>query len=106
MSPLASHPTAAFPIPAPGAMDMISKDPAGGDADSQAASDPVGPIRHSPDPRVRLYASSFADLMEMRAPVAVVETYLDRHEGWFRRCAAPMAVQPLGDDGYVLTLGR
>ena len=46
--------------------------------------------------------------MEMKAPSAVVGAYLDRHEGWFRRCAAPMTVQPLGGalNGYVLTLGR
>ena len=44
--------------------------------------------------------------MEMRAPAAVVAGYLDRHEGWFRRCAAPMTVTPLGSRGYVLTLGR
>jgi len=75
-------------------------------ADAQAESGEPVPIRHSPDPRVRLYASSFADLMEMRAPAAVVGAYLDRHEGWFRRCAAPMAVDPLGAAGYVLTLGR
>jgi len=63
-------------------------------------------LRHSDDPRVRRYFSHFADLMEMRAPAPVVAAYLDRHEGWFRRCAAPMAVNPLGTDGYVLTLGR
>lgn len=44
--------------------------------------------------------------MEMGAAPEVVATYLDRHEGWFRRCAAPMSVSPLGDSGYVLTLGR
>jgi len=65
-------------------------------------------LRHSTDPRVRRYGSTFADLMEMRAPAAEVATYLDRHEGWFRRCAAPMTVLPLGPslNGYVLTLGR
>ena len=65
-------------------------------------------LRHSSDPRVRRYGSTFADLMEMRAPAAEVATYLDRHEGWFRRCAAPMTVLPLGPslNGYVLTLGR
>ena len=72
---------------------------------------PSGPgplLRQSDDPRVRCYGSTFADLMEMRAPAAVVAAYLDRHEGWFRRCAAPMTVQPLGGalNGYVLTLGR
>lgn len=55
---------------------------------------------------MRRYASTFADLMEMRAPAPVVARYLDCHEGWFRRCAAPMSVDPLGSSGYVLTLGR
>ena len=63
-------------------------------------------LRASDDPRVHRYASAFADLMEMRAPASVVAAYLDCHEGWFRRCAAPMTVAPLGINGYVLTLGR
>ena len=73
---------------------------------SGKAEDPIDLLRQSPDSRVRRYASTFADLMEMRAPAPVVARYLDRHEGWFRRCAAPMAVVPLEGDGYVLTLGR
>ena len=63
-------------------------------------------MRHSDDPRVRCYASSFSDLMEMRAPADAVNRYLDHHEGWFRRCASPMRVRPLGPRGYALTLGR
>ncbi|MFM7087515.1 MAG: DUF1997 domain-containing protein [Cyanobium sp.] len=63
-------------------------------------------LRHSDNPQVHRYASSFADMMEMRAPSAVVAEYLDRHEGWFRRCAAPMQVAALGSNGYLLTLGR
>ena len=63
-------------------------------------------LRHSQDPRVRSYRSNFADLMEMGAPAELVAHYLDHHEGWFRRCAAPMAVEPLGSNGYRLTLGR
>jgi len=63
-------------------------------------------LRHSDDPRVRCYSSQFADVMEMLAPAASVAGYLDRHEGWFRRCAAPMQVSPLEQNGYVLTLGR
>nr|WP_043369786.1 DUF1997 domain-containing protein [Cyanobium sp. PCC 7001] len=68
-------------------------------ADAQA-------LRHAEDPRVKCYRSHFADLMEMRASDDTVAQYLDRHEGWFRRCAAPMAVTPLGSNGYSLTLGR
>ncbi len=63
-------------------------------------------LRAVDDPRVKRYASRFADLMEMRAPAGVVAAYLDRHEGWFQRCAAPMTATPLGRDGYLLTLGR
>lgn len=68
--------------------------------------DLVGPLRSISDPRVRCYRSQFADLMEMRAEPDLVATYLDRHEGWFRRCAAPMQVSGLGPNGYQLTLGR
>jgi hypothetical protein len=63
-------------------------------------------LRLSDDSRVRGYRSRFADVMEMRAPARVVAAYLDRHEGWFRRCAAPMQVTGLERNGYVLTLGR
>lgn len=71
-----------------------------------AEPDSVVPLRGAEDPRVRRYASHFADLMEMRAPAPVVGSYLDRHEGWFQRCASPMTVSSLGRNGYVLTLGR
>jgi len=64
------------------------------------------PLRRSHDTRVRCYSSQFADVMEMRAPAKTVAAYLDRHEGWFRRCAAPMDVASLGQNGYRLTLGR
>ena len=47
-------------------------------------------LRQSTDPQVRCYTSSFADRMEMLAPTAVVADYLDRHEVWFERCAAPI----------------
>jgi hypothetical protein len=82
-----------------------------GALDSRSALEPGSPptdrrLRDADEPHIRRYASNFADLMEMRAPTPVVAGYLDRHEGWFRRCAAPMAVSPLGRNGYVLTLGR
>ena len=74
-----------------------------GSGDVQAA---ATRLRDGNDPRVRRYASTFADLMEMRADAAGVASYLDCHEGWFQRCAAPMPVVPLGRNGYRLTLGR
>jgi len=55
---------------------------------------------------VRCYHSHFSDGMEMRATPAVVARYLDQHDEWFRRCAAPMEVEALDAQTYALTLGR
>ena len=63
-------------------------------------------LRQSTDPQVRCYTSSFADRMEMLAPTAVVADYLDRHEVWFERCAAPIQAKSLDRQSYGLTLGR
>lgn len=94
-------PLSLFPPVSPALTDQV--------ADSGIEGDQAGPratLRHSGDPQVRRYASQFADLMEMRAPASVVSRYLDRHEDWFRRCAAPMAVASIDRDAYQLTLGR
>ncbi|MBV5260845.1 DUF1997 domain-containing protein [Synechococcus moorigangaii CMS01] len=44
--------------------------------------------------------------MQMYAPLGDVAEYLDRHGGWFHRCAKPMQVEPLTDNGYILTVGK
>lgn len=67
---------------------------------------PAETLRHSDDPQVRCYRSQFADRMEMLAPRHKVAAYLDCHEGWFRRCAAPMDVEAIDAQAYGLTLGR
>ncbi len=86
-----------------GALGDHEPNTAGGAGALQAA---AKRLRDGDDPKVRRYASTFADLMEMRAEVPAVAAYLDCHEGWFQRCAAPMPVAPLGCNGYRLTLGR
>jgi hypothetical protein len=48
----------------------------------------------------------YGDSMEMYAPAAAVAEYLNGHAGWFTRCAEPMKVHPLGENGYALTIGR
>jgi len=53
-----------------------------------------------------LFKSQFIDCMEMGADAETVAQYLDQHQGWFCRCAHPMVVNPLGDNGYALTIGR
>ena len=62
--------------------------------------------RFSQDPQVLCYRSHFTDSMEMRATPSVVARYLDQHDNWFRRCAAPMEVEALDAQTYALTLGR
>ncbi|MBW4560818.1 MAG: DUF1997 domain-containing protein [Mojavia pulchra JT2-VF2] len=48
----------------------------------------------------------YSDFMEMYAPVQTVAEYLNAHASWFVRCAEPMKVQPLGENGYALIIGR
>ncbi|NJM56460.1 MAG: DUF1997 domain-containing protein [Synechococcales cyanobacterium RU_4_20] len=51
------------------------------------------------------FRSRFTDCMEMCADTQQVADYLDNHQDWFRRCAAPMEAKPLGNTGYALSLG-
>jgi Protein of unknown function (DUF1997) len=44
--------------------------------------------------------------MDMYGEIKSVAEYLDAHEGWFCRCAQPMKVEPLGKNGYNITIGR
>ncbi|HLO83679.1 MAG TPA: DUF1997 domain-containing protein [Nostocaceae cyanobacterium] len=48
----------------------------------------------------------YQDCMEMYAPVEKVVEYFNTHSLWFARCAEPMKVQPLGENGYALVIGR
>ncbi len=52
------------------------------------------------------FRSRFNDCMEMLAAPETVAKYLDAHQEWFRRCAAPMEAVPIGETGYALTLGN
>lgn len=57
------------------------------------------------DTPIRFYGQ-FADCMEMYASTQTVASYLDAHQGWFCRCASPMQVEPIEENGYALTIGR
>ena len=52
------------------------------------------------------FRSQFVDCMEMNADASTVAEYLDAHPIWFRRCAQPMKVEPIGQTGYALVIGR
>ena len=53
-----------------------------------------------------VFEVSFNGRMDMYSDVDTVAEYLNAHEGWFCRCAQPMKVTPLRDNGYVLTVGK
>jgi hypothetical protein len=48
----------------------------------------------------------YQDCMELYAPIDKVVEYFRCHSLWFARCAEPMKVQPLGENGYALVIGR
>ncbi len=52
------------------------------------------------------FSGRYQDFMEMPAPAEKVAEYLNAHASWFSRCAEPMKVQPLGENGYALVIGR
>jgi hypothetical protein len=52
------------------------------------------------------FQTHFTGFMEMYSDANTVAEYLNAHEGWFCRCAQPMKVEPIGDNGYILAIGR
>jgi hypothetical protein len=48
----------------------------------------------------------YAGKMDMAADIDTVGQYLNSHRGWFTRCAHPMQVEPMSDNGYALVVGR
>lgn len=48
----------------------------------------------------------YTNCMEMWATPHMVEAYLDVHSEWFQRCASPMTAEPLGENGYALSIGK
>ena len=62
------------------------------------------PIHYSAEPTY--FHGYYTSCMEMYADAQTVGKYLDSHHDWFKRCASPMKVEPLGENGYDLTIGR
>lgn len=52
------------------------------------------------------FHSHHQDCMELSASKEQVAEYLNSHSSWFVRCAEPMTVQPLGENGYALIIGQ
>jgi hypothetical protein len=52
------------------------------------------------------FNNTFVGYMDLYGDLETVKNYLDSHQGWFRRCALPMKADPLGNNGYALTVGK
>jgi Protein of unknown function (DUF1997) len=52
------------------------------------------------------FETHFEGCMEMYSDAQTVAQYLNAHEGWFCRCAQPMKVEPINENGYTLIVGR
>lgn len=52
------------------------------------------------------FQGNYIGHMEMYADAATVAQYLDAHQEWFPQCAQPMDVEPIGKNGYGLTVGK
>jgi hypothetical protein len=52
------------------------------------------------------FQANFIGSMDMFSDIDTVANYLNSHQGWFCRCAQPMQVEPLGNNGYILIVGR
>ena len=64
------------------------------------------PVEFSASKETLHFQGNYIGHMEMYADAATVAQYLDAHQEWFHRCAHPMAVEPIGENGYGLTVGK
>jgi hypothetical protein len=74
---------------------------------------PVASVAHTEDTLEQAsgrtptkFYGRYHDSMELYASASLVGEYLNAHSSWFSRCAEPMKVQPLGENGYALGIGR
>lgn len=52
------------------------------------------------------FQTQFVGYMEMYSNKQTVTNYLNAHQGWFCRCAEPMKTEAMGENGYILSVGR
>ncbi|MCL2933614.1 MAG: DUF1997 domain-containing protein [Trichodesmium sp. MAG_R03] len=52
------------------------------------------------------FKTNFSDCMELYVDIETVAKYFKSHRSWFYRCAHPMKVEPLGENGYDLLVGK
>ena len=52
------------------------------------------------------FQTKYSGCMELYTDIETVAKYLESHRSWFCRCAHPMKVEPLGENGYDLLIGK
>jgi hypothetical protein len=91
-----------FPLNNPALVTTVE----GSMSDAYSPDDPVTTSDRGTGDGKTVFHSQFVDHMEMYADAQTVADYLDVHPEWFTRCAHPLKTEPLGDNGYVLVIGR
>ncbi|MEO0947555.1 MAG: DUF1997 domain-containing protein [Cyanobacteria bacterium J06641_5] len=66
----------------------------------------TAPAEIAAEPRAFVFQHPCSGTMELKGDLAAAADYFNAHQGWFCRCARPMQADPLGDYGYVLTIGQ
>ncbi|PSF38040.1 transposase [Aphanothece hegewaldii CCALA 016] len=56
--------------------------------------------------KIAHFQAHFEGCMEMYSDAQTVAEYLNQHDGWFCRCAEPMKTEPMGNNGYLLAVGK
>ena len=76
-------------------------------ADLDSLSDPIAPPAEvTREQQAFVFQHPFAGTMQLQGDLPTAAAYFNAHRGWFRRCARPMQADPLGDCGYILTVGQ
>ncbi len=68
--------------------------------------EPVAKVGRLKERPLGEFRNTFVGYMDLYSDRETVKNYLNTHQGWFRRCAAPMKADPLGQNGYALTVSR
>ncbi len=54
----------------------------------------------------KLFHAGFQGYMDFYCDPETVADYFNAHKGWFQRCAKPMHTVSLGDDKYLIVIGK
>lgn len=56
--------------------------------------------------KITWFDTKYNGCMELYSDVETVARHFESHRSWFSRCAHPMKVEPLGENGYDLLIGK